>query len=55
MFNRKIDLYDAVALLKIYGVKEGNLNWDIMMDLVRDGAINLYDAVKLLTKYGITY
>lgn len=55
MFNRKIDLYDAVRLLSIYGVKEGYPNWDIMADLYRDGAINLYDAVVLLTRYGITY
>ena len=55
VFNRKIDLFDAVALLRIYGVKEGDSNWDVMVDLVRDGAINLFDAVKLLSKYGFTY
>jgi len=55
MFNRKIDLYDAVALLKIYGSDEGDANWDIMVDLVRDGTINLYDAVMLLKHYGTSY
>lgn len=55
IFNRKIDLFDAVALLRIYGVKEGDPNWDVMVDLIRDGAINLFDAVKLLSKYGFTY
>ena len=55
IFDRRIDLYDAVFLLSIYGTKEGNPNWDIMADLSRDGAINLYDAVKLLTRYGVSY
>jgi len=55
MFDRKINLYDAVALLKIYGTKEDDPNWDIMLDLIRDGTINLYDAVMLLTRYGISY
>jgi PKD repeat protein len=55
IFDRKIDLYDAVALLKIYGTKEDDPNWDVMVDLYRDGTINLYDAVVLLLKYGISY
>lgn len=55
VFNRKIDLYDAVNLLSRYGVKEGEPNWDVMVDLVPDGKIDLYDAVKLLIQYGNTY
>jgi PKD repeat protein len=55
IFNREIDLYDAVKLLTIYGTKENSPNWNIMVDLVRDGEINLYDAVKLLSKYGTSY
>jgi len=55
MFNRKIDLYDAVRLLAIYGFTEDDPGWNVMADLVRDGTINLYDAVKLLGKYGASY
>lgn len=55
VFNRRIDLYDAVMLLAIYGSKEDDPSWDIMMDLIRDGIINLYDAVTLLGKYGASY
>jgi PKD repeat protein len=55
MFNREIDLYDAVRLLTIYGTTEDDPSFDTMVDLVRDGTINLYDAVKLLGKYGAKY
>jgi len=55
MFNRKIDLYDAVSLLGIYGVKEGSSKWNLMADLRRDGVINLYDAVMVLARYGTKY
>ena len=55
IFDRQINLYDAVKLLLIYGSKEGNPNWDVMVDLRRDGEINLYDAVALLIRYGKNY
>jgi PKD repeat protein len=55
LFNREIDLYDAVSLLTIYGFTEDDPGWNLMTDLVRDGTINLYDAVKLLGKYGTSY
>ncbi len=54
-FNRKIDLFDAVALLRIYGLDDGDPQWEVMADLVRDGKINLFDAVVLLIRYGTSY
>jgi PKD repeat protein len=55
IFNRSIDLYDAVKLLTLYGFTTGDPSWDPMVDLYPDGAIDIFDAVALLTRYGTQY
>jgi len=47
-----VDLYDAVKLLKIYGAKKGQPEYDPNCDIDGDAIIYLYDAVILLTNYG---
>lgn len=47
-----VDLYDAVKLLVIYGVKKDNPKYDPNCDIDGDGDIDLYDVVILLTHYG---
>ncbi|RLI46312.1 hypothetical protein DRO69_03400, partial [Candidatus Bathyarchaeota archaeon] len=50
--DKDVDLYDAVALLTIYGAKIGDPQYDPNKDIDNDGDIDLYDAVALLTRYG---
>lgn len=50
-----VDLYDAVKLLVVYGVKKDNPKYDPNCDIDGDGSIDLYDAVRLLTHYGEKY
>ena len=47
-----VDVYDAVKLLKCYGAKKGQPNYDPNLDINDNGQIFLYDAVILLTHYG---
>jgi hypothetical protein len=54
-FDGKINLFDAVSLLSVYGIKLGQPGWNVMADLRRDDAITLFDAVTLLSRYGTSY
>ncbi len=47
-----VDLFDAVKLLKCYGAKKGQPNYDPHCDIDGDGDIDLFDAVILLKHYG---
>ena len=50
--DRDVDLYDAIKLLKRYGAKKGQPEYDPNCDIDCDGDIDLYDAIILLTHYG---
>lgn len=54
-YDRDIDLFDAVSILAVYGVKSGGQGWDPRLDLLPNGHIELYDAVVVLCKYGTKY
>lgn len=48
----KVDLYDAVTMLVIYGCREGDPRWDPNVDLApRYGVIDIYDFVTWLYYY----
>ena len=49
-----VDLYDAVKLLRVLGVKEGDPDYNPNLDINNNGQI-FYDAVILLSHYGDTY
>ena len=51
-----VDLYDAIRLLKGYGSKLGDENYNPHCDIAEPyGQIDLYDAVLLLVNYGKKY
>jgi len=54
-FDRDIDLFDAVTILGIYGMRSGERFWDPAADFYPNGKIDLYDAVLVLGKYGKKY
>lgn len=49
-----VDLYDAVKLLRVLGVKEGDPDYNPNLDINNNGQI-FYDAVILISHYGDRY
>jgi len=53
--NRKIDIFDLVAITGIYGKTSTSPEWRIMSDLNPDSKIDIFDVVKLTSLYGKKY
>lgn len=55
-YDLKVDLYDAVRLLAVYGSKLGNEEYNPHCDIAEPyGEIDLFDAVLVLVNYGKKY
>ena len=55
IFDRKIDIFDVVAVSIAYGSQGGDLYWTPESDLNPDGEIDIFDVVIVTSKYGTTY
>jgi len=53
--NRVIDICDVAFIGGTYGAKEGDANWKVTADIVRDGKINILDMSKLCGMYNLKY
>jgi len=47
-----VDIYDAVIVSGLYGVREGEPGWNPRADVIADGVINIYDVVAVSDSYG---
>ena len=55
-YDLKVDLYDAVKVLRAYGSEPGDGNWNPQCDIAEPyNKIDIYDATLLLTNYGEKY
>jgi DNA-binding beta-propeller fold protein YncE len=50
----KVDILDVTLVTRIYGAKEGELNYNSNSDVNRDGKIDILDVVCVTVKYGST-
>jgi hypothetical protein len=62
IFDRKVDIYDVVAVSTAYGTKGGQSLWNPEADLEGsstgwdpDGEVDIYDVIIVTGKYGTTY
>jgi hypothetical protein len=50
-----IDIYDLTAVCFAYGSSEGEPNWYLMADLLKDGKIDIYDVTTVCIMYNYKY
>jgi len=53
--DNRIDILDVVAVTSIYGLQEGDPNWNPKADLIEDGLISILDVVAVTSHYGEKY
>jgi hypothetical protein len=55
IFDRKIDIFDAVTIAAAYGTQGGEPWWNPMADLNADAFIDIFDIVIAAANYGTSY
>ena len=55
VYNRKVDIFDIVAVAAAYGTKGGIPNWNPEADFDKNGQVNVFDVVIVAGNYGVTY
>jgi hypothetical protein len=55
IFNRKVDIFDVVAVASAYGTQGGAPTWNPEADLDANGKVNIFDVVIIAGNYGKTY
>jgi len=50
--NGVVDIFDALALAGVFGLEEGDPNWNPDADLVEDGVIDIFDALVFAANFG---
>jgi hypothetical protein len=55
IYNRRIDIFDVVAVASAYGTKGGVPNWNPEADLDANGKVDIFDVVTVAGNYGVVY
>ena len=50
--DRKVDIFDILAMKASFGSSSGDANFDVRRDLTGDGAINIFDVLRVKPFFG---
>jgi len=51
--DTSVDIYDALELIAVFGLEEGQTGWNPDADLNVDTVIDIFDAILLASNFGM--